>query len=68
MTGSSSDNDGKGMIVNPRPTADNQDWDGDEADRAHRLRCQEEQPMIREHSEARPAAKAAAEAAKEAHA
>lgn len=68
MTASSSDNDGQGMIVNPRPTADNQDWDGDEADRADRLRFEEEQAMIREQSEARAAAKAAAEAAKEANA
>lgn len=58
----SSDNDGQGMIVNPKPTADNQDWDGDEADRADRLRFEEEQAMIREQSEARAAAKAAAEA------
>jgi hypothetical protein len=56
------------MIVNPRPTADNQDWDGDDADRADRLRFEEEQAMIREQSEARAAAKAAAEANKEAHA
>ena len=41
------------MIVNPKPTADNQDWDGDEADRADRLRFEEEQAMIREQSEAR---------------
>lgn len=68
MTASSSDNDGQGMIVNPRPAADNQDWDGDEADRADRLRFEEEQAMIREQSEARAAAKAAAEAAKEANA
>ena len=68
MTASSSDNDGQGMIVNPRPTADNQDWDGDEADRADRLRFEEEQAMIREQSEARAAAKAAAEAHGEAHA
>ncbi len=68
MTTSSSDNDGQGMIVNPRPTADNQDWDGDEADRADRLRFEEEQAMIREQSEARAAAKAAAEAHKKAHA
>ena len=57
-------NDGQGMIVNPRPTRENQDWDGDEADRADRLRFEEEQAMIREQSEARAAAKAAAEAAK----
>ena len=63
MTTNSTDNDGQGMIVNPRPTADNQDWDGDEADRADRLRFEEEQAMIREQSEAR-AAKAAAEAKK----
>ena len=55
--------DGQGMIVNPKPTADNQDWDGDDADRADRLRFEEEQAMIREQSEAR-AAKAAAEAKK----
>jgi len=61
MSTSSMDNDGQGMIVNPKPTADNQDWDGDEADRADRLRFEEEQAMIREQSEAR-AAKAAAEA------
>lgn len=60
---SSTDNDGQGMIVNPKPTADNQDWDGDEADRADRLRFEEEQAMIREQSEARAAARAAAEAA-----
>ena len=65
MTTNSTDNDGQGMIVNPRPTADNQDWDGDEADRADRLRFEEEQAMIREHSEARAAAKAAAEGAKD---
>ncbi|WP_461188735.1 hypothetical protein [Arthrobacter sp. Z4-13] len=68
MSTNSSDSDGQGMIVNPRPTADNQDWDGDEADRADRLRFEEEQAMIREQSEARAAAKAAAEAHKEAHA
>jgi hypothetical protein len=56
------------MIVNHRPTADNQDWDGDDADRADRLRFEEEQAMIREQSEARAAAKAAAEAKKEANA
>lgn len=61
MTTSGTENDGQGMIVNPRPTADNQDWDGDDADRADRLRFEEEQAMIREQSEAR-AAKAAAEA------
>jgi hypothetical protein len=60
---STTDNDGQGMIVNPKPTADNQDWDGDDADRADRLRFEEEQAMIREQSEARAAAKAAAEAA-----
>ncbi|KIC68914.1 hypothetical protein AB0284_09375 [Pseudarthrobacter phenanthrenivorans] len=65
---SSNDNDGQGMIVNPKPAADNQDWDGDEADRADRLRFEEEQAMIREQSEARAAAKAAAEAAKKASA
>ncbi|ELT43919.1 hypothetical protein ACJJV6_09150 [Arthrobacter nitrophenolicus] len=65
MTSSSTENDGQGMIVNPRPTADNQDWDGDDADRADRLRFEEEQAMIREQSEARAAAKAAAEAAKD---
>jgi hypothetical protein len=68
MSTNSSNNDGQGMIVNPRPTADNQDWDGDEADRADRLRFEEEQAMIREQSEARAAARAAAEARKEAHA
>ncbi|WP_458780650.1 hypothetical protein [Arthrobacter sp. D3-16] len=68
MSTNSSNNDGQGMIVNPRPAADNQDWDGDEADRADRLRFEEEQAMIREQSEARAAAKAAAEARKEAHA
>jgi len=68
MSTNSSNNDGQGMIVNPRPTADNQDWDGDEADRADRLRFEEEQAMIREQSEARAAARAAAEAHKEAHA
>ena len=67
MTTSSTDNDGQGMIVNPKPTADNQDWDGDEADRADRLRFEEEQAMIREQSEAR-AARAAAEAKKSADA
>jgi hypothetical protein len=61
MSTSSTDNDGQGMIVNPKPTADNQDWDGDDADRADRLRFEEEQAMIREQSEARAAAKAAAE-------
>ena len=65
MTASNTDNDGQGLIVNPKPTADNQDWDGDDADRADRLRFEEEQAMIREQSEAR-AAKAAAEAAKKA--
>jgi hypothetical protein len=68
MTTSSTDNDGQGMIVNPRPAADNQDWDGDDADRADRLRFEEEQAMIREQSEARAAAKAAAAAKKEANA
>ena len=58
------DNDGQGLIVNPKPTAENQDWDGDDADRADRLRFEEEQAMIREQSEARAAAKAA-EAAKQ---
>jgi hypothetical protein len=61
MSAASTDNDGQGMIVNPKPTAENQDWDGDEADRADRLRFEEEQAMIREQSEARAAAKAAAE-------
>ena len=61
MSTNSTDNDGQGMIVNPRPAFDNQDWDGDDADRADRLRFEEEQAMIREQSEAR-AAKAAAEA------
>ncbi|WP_457972904.1 hypothetical protein [Arthrobacter sp. D1-17] len=59
------DNDGQGMIVNPKPTSENQDWDGDDADRADRLRFEEEQAMIREQSEARAAARAA-EAAKKA--
>ena len=67
MNTSSTDDDGQGMIVNPKPTADNQDWDGDDADRADRLRFEEEQAMIREQSEAR-AAKAAAEAKKTADA
>ena len=61
---SRTENDGQGMIVNPKPTAENQDWDGDDADRADRLRFEEEQAMIREQSEARAAAKAA-EAAKQ---
>ncbi len=65
MSGSSRDNDGQGMIVNPKPTSENLDWDGDDADRADRLRFEEEQAMIREQSEAR-AAKAAAEAARKA--
>jgi hypothetical protein len=60
-------NDGQGMIVNPKPVGDNQDWDGDEADRADRLRFEEEQAMIREQSEARAAAKAAAKAAEQGH-
>lgn len=64
MANTSLENDGQGMIVNPKPTADNQDWDGDDADRADRLRFEEEQAMIREQSEARAAAKAA-EAAKQ---
>ncbi len=59
MTASNADNDGQGMIVNPRPAADNQDWDGDEADRADRLRFAEEQAMIREQSEERARNKAA---------
>ena len=63
MSGTSTENDGQGMIVNPKPRADNQDWDGDDADRADRLRFEEEQAMIREQSEAR-AARAAAEAKK----
>lgn len=61
---SSNDNDGQGMIVNPKPTADNQDWDGDDADRADRLRFEEEQAMIREQSEAHAAAKEAHSAAR----
>ncbi|WP_255769227.1 hypothetical protein [Pseudarthrobacter sulfonivorans] len=65
-TSSSTDDDGQGMIVNPKPAADNQDWDGDEADRADRLRFEEEQAMIREQSEARAAKAAAEEAAKKA--
>lgn len=67
MSGTSIENDGQGMIVNPKPKAENQDWDGDDADRADRLRFEEEQAMIREQSEAR-AAKAAAEAKKAADA
>jgi len=63
--GSSTENDGQGMIVNPKPSADNQDWDGDDADRADRLRFEEEQAMIREQSEERAHAKHAAGAAKE---
>ncbi|WP_045731933.1 hypothetical protein [Pseudarthrobacter chlorophenolicus] len=63
--GSSSENDGQGMIVNPKPSADNQDWDGDDADRADRLRFEEEQAMIREQSEERAHAKGASDAAKE---
>ena len=46
MADTSIENDGQGMIVNPKPTADNQDWDGDDADRADRLRFEEEQAMI----------------------
>lgn len=46
-----SENDGQGMIVNPVSDDDNQDWDGDEADRADRLRFAEEQAMIKEQSE-----------------
>ncbi|MDQ0029740.1 hypothetical protein [Arthrobacter bambusae] len=61
MSGNSNDSSGQGMIVNPKPKADNQDWDGDDADRADRLRFEEEQAMIREQSEARAAAKALAE-------
>lgn len=68
MSANSTENDGQGMIVNPRPTADNQDWDGDDADRADRLRFEEEQAMIREQSEERAHAKAASEAAKKAEA
>ncbi|HSU48632.1 MAG TPA: hypothetical protein VLJ40_17170 [Arthrobacter sp.] len=64
----STDDDGQGMIVNPKPTGDNQDWDGDDADRADRLRFEEEQAMIREQSEAHAAAKAAADAKKRASA
>jgi hypothetical protein len=60
MSGNSNDTSGQGMIVNPKPKADNQDWDGDDADRADRLRFEEEQAMIREQSEARAAAKALA--------
>ncbi|PSS43394.1 hypothetical protein C6401_12330 [Arthrobacter woluwensis] len=48
-----SENDGQGMIVNPVSDDDNQDWDGDEADRADRLRFAEEQAMIKEQSEHR---------------
>jgi hypothetical protein len=61
---SSNENDGQGMIVNPKPTGDNQDWDGDDADRADRLRFEEEQAMIREQSEAHAAAREAHAAAK----
>lgn len=61
MSGNSDDTSGQGMIVNPKPKADNQDWDGDDADRADRLRFEEEQAMIREQSEARAAARALAE-------
>jgi len=61
---SSIENDGQGMIVNPKPTGDNQDWDGDDADRADRLRFEEEQAMIREQSEAHAAAREAHAAAK----
>ncbi|MBT2514943.1 hypothetical protein [Arthrobacter sp. ISL-30] len=67
MSGSRMDSDGQGMIVNPKPKSENLDWDGDEADRADRLRFEEEQAMIREQSEAR-AAKAAAEAQRAAEA
>ncbi|WP_159700062.1 hypothetical protein [Arthrobacter sp. 18067] len=64
MTVHSDDKDGQGMIVNPKPSTDNKDdWDGDDADRADRLRFEEEQAMIKEQSEARAAAKAAAEEA-----
>lgn len=66
MSTNSADNDGQGMIVNPKPAEDNQDWDGDDADRADRLRFEEEQAMIREQSEARAAKVAAEEAAKKA--
>ena len=61
MSGNSDDTSGQGMIVNPKPKADNQDWDGDDADRADRLRFEEEPAMIREQSEARAAARALAE-------
>ena len=58
------DKDGQGMIVNPKPKGENQDdWNGDEADRADRLRFEEEQAMIKEQAEARAAAKAATEEA-----
>ncbi|WP_284979845.1 hypothetical protein [Arthrobacter sp. fls2-241-R2A-200] len=65
MSVHSDDKDGQGMIVNPKPSIDSNadDWDGDEADRADRLRFEEEQAMIKEQSEARAAAKAAAEQA-----
>ncbi|WP_347109119.1 hypothetical protein AAHB33_00435 [Paenarthrobacter sp. S56] len=64
MTAHRDDQEGQGMIVNPKPSGDNKDdWDGDEADRADRLRFEEEQAMIREQAEAREAAKAAAEEA-----
>ncbi|MFE8885812.1 hypothetical protein ACFYLX_08185 [Pseudarthrobacter enclensis] len=65
MSAGSTENDGQGMIVNPKPTADNQDWDGDDADRADRLRFEEEQAMIREQSEERAHTKHASEAAKD---
>ncbi|MFP3580988.1 hypothetical protein SB659_15560 [Arthrobacter sp. SIMBA_036] len=67
MSVHSDDKDGQGMIVNPKPSSDSNadDWDGDEADRADRLRFEEEQAMIKEQSEARAAAKAAAEQADE---
>ncbi|MDJ0320812.1 hypothetical protein [Pseudarthrobacter sp. PS3-L1] len=58
---STEDNDGQGMIVNPKSTGENKEWDGDEADRADRLRFEEEQALIREQSEAREAAKDSAE-------
>ncbi|AMB38862.1 hypothetical protein DM794_10875 [Paenarthrobacter ureafaciens] len=66
MTAHRDDQDGQGMIVNPKPSGDNKDdWDGDDADRADRLRFEEEQAMIREQAEAHAAAKAAMEEAED---
>ncbi|GAA2863753.1 hypothetical protein [Paenarthrobacter ilicis] len=64
MTVHSDDKDGQGMIVNPKPSSGNsEDWDGDDADRADRLRFEEEQALIKEQSEDRAAAKEAMEEA-----